>query len=64
MEEIYVASLGAAGCRNSDGSFCSFFDLEQCRCSKYRTELQKHWSGEPYRADECGDDAMMNRSKK
>lgn len=59
-----VANLGAAGCRNSDGSFCSFLDKDQCRCSKYHIELQRHWSGEPFRADECGDDAMMNRCKK
>jgi len=55
-------NLGAAGCRNSDGSLCSFCEktLNGFFCSKHWLDLETHWSGEPYRAGICCDDAAQH----
>ena len=57
-----MSNLGAAGCRNSDGSFCSFCEktLNGFFCSKHWLDLETHWSGEPYRAMVCCCDAMQD----
>lgn len=57
-----MSNLGVAGCRNSDGSFCSFCEktLNAFFCSKYWLDLETHWSGEPWRVEECGDCAAQH----
>jgi len=50
-----MANLGSAGCRFGDGHFCSFLEtnLFEYKCKKYHVCMEKHWSGDPYRADIC-----------
>ena len=57
-----MSNLGATGCRNSDGSFCSFCEktLNGFFCRRNFLDLETHWSGEPYRAGICCDDAAQH----
>jgi len=57
-----MSNLGSAGCRNSYGVFCSFCEKTHHRffCTRHFLDLDTTWSGEPYRAGICCDDALQH----